>query len=113
MKASEKLLPLYYGSIRENVLDFTATLYVPGHAAVFADVEVVSETEEIPSFMLTVFKGKADSSEVLFELSYARGQEIMEVKSANPIKDFEDGVYISDGYLTETLTLLLHNSLKK
>lgn len=113
MKPSETLLPLYYGSIREAVLDFTGTLYVAGHDATFVDGQTASETEDIPQFTLTVFQGKSNSSEPLFELTYARGQEIMEVKSAKTIKDFEDGLYISDGYYAETLALLLRNAKKK
>lgn len=113
MKASETLLPLYYGSIRQAVLDFTGNLYAKGHDACFADGQVESETEETSQFTLTVFKGRAASSEPLFELTYVRGQEIMAVKSSKIIEDFEDGVYISDGYWEETLTLLLRNALKK
>jgi hypothetical protein len=113
MASSTKLLPLYYGSIRESVLDFSKTLYSKGHDAIFADDRTGTDGEGLPQFKLSVYEGAKFSSALLFELTYTQGQEIMEVDAYQEIEAFEDGVYISDGYLTETLELLLRNAVKK
>lgn len=112
MAAKDILLPGYYGSIRETVLDFTKNLFIEGHDAIFADDRTGTDGEGLPQFKLTVYKGAMYSSKLLFELTYTRGQEIMEVHSDKKIKEFKDGVYISDGYLAETLALLLRNAKK-
>lgn len=112
MAASDKLIPLYYDSIRGTVLDFTKNLYVSGHDAIFTDDRTGTDGEGISQFKLSVYKGATYSSDLLFELTYTRGQKIMEVHSDKKIKDFEDGVYITDGYLAETLELLLRNAKK-
>lgn len=110
---NSKLLPLYYGSIREAVLDFTKSLYSFGHDAVFTDDRAGNDGTGVSQFKLSVYEKAMFSSSLLFELTYTRGDEIMTVESVKPIKDFEDGVYINDGYYAETLALLLRRALKK
>lgn len=112
MTVSDILLPGYYGSIRETVLDFTKTLFPAGHMAVFKDKNIKGETGKLPAFALTVFKDDSDEAEVLFKLTYAKGDLIIKVKSAKKIKSFKNGVLLSDGYLAETLALLLRNATK-
>lgn len=113
MKNKNILLPLYYQSIRDAVLDFSKILYAGNHGAVFIDGDTNAEGDELPNFKLEVFQKGSASSKLLFSLEYSKGQEIMKVNSGKPIKYFEDGVYISDGNLPETLELLLKNSLRK
>lgn len=112
MAASDKLIPFYYGSIRENVLDFTKTLFTAGHDAAFSDDRTGTDGEGLPQFKLSVYEGAMHSSALLFELSYTKGDAIMEVESPRKIKYFKEGVYISDGNLPETLALLLRNAKK-
>jgi hypothetical protein len=112
MAASDILLPGYYGSIRETVLDFTKTLFSEGHDASFTDDRTGNDGEGLPQFKLSVYEGAMYSSKVLFELTYTKGDEIIEVQADKKIKSFKEGVYISDGYLAETLALLLRNAKK-
>lgn len=110
--ASDKLIPLYYASFRETVLDFTKTLFAEGHDATFTDDRTGNDGEGLPQFKLSVYEGALHSSNLLFELTYTKGDRIMEVQADKKIKNFKDGVHVSDGYLAETLALLLRNAKK-
>lgn len=112
MTSNDILIPGYYGSIRETVLDFTKTLFAEGHDASFSDDRTGTDGEGVPQFKLSVYEGAMYSSKLLFELSYSKGDLIMEIQADKKIKSFKKGIHINDGYLAETLELLLRNAKK-
>ena len=106
MNPEKNTCPYDYQAIRGMALDFGKYAGEVGSSITFADEMVDGE----PRFRVQVFAGENILTERLYEMTYTRGKEIIEVWSYHRIPEFDGYIDLRAGKLPKHFRILHHNA---